>query len=557
MNPVRIQIYCPRCQYTEDYPRLLAACPNCGDGYLDTVYETKPEASLPWPGAFADRPRSMWRYRDLLPIRDPRNIVSMGEGDTPLLRLEALGAMLGLKHLYAKDERQGPTHSFKDRQASLAISSLREMGIGEMVVASTGNVAIAYSAYAARAGIKLWAFTISSVPAEKMREVTIYGSELVKVTGTYDQAKQVAARFAERKGLFLDRGIKGLAGKESMKTMAYEIAEQLGDIYGPSENGRPWRTPHWYFQAVSGGMGPIGVVKGFQELEMFGLSEGVPKLANIQSSGCAPMVRAWQAGEEEAAPILQPKTLIATVATDVPGVAYTVLRRCTQEYGGTFEDVSDEDAYRALKTIARLEGISVEPATALAFAGLFKMVRLKMIDPDEIVVVNCSGHTFPFEKHPLGGGLERSVYATPAVRAEIPSEGLLSALEAVDTRIGKVVVIEDDRGASRLMVRILKAHGVPEVLQAFNGQSGIQLVEQSRPDLIVLDLMMPGVDGFGVLERLKEDDELRDVPVIVVTAKDLTHDERARLSGQVHSLLQKGSLMDDDVLEDLIDQKLS
>src|SRR5574341_2218688 len=81
MNPVRIQIYCPRCQYTEDYTRLLAACPNCGDGYLDTVYETKPEASLPWPGAFADRPRRMWRYRDLLPIRDPRNIVSMGEGD--------------------------------------------------------------------------------------------------------------------------------------------------------------------------------------------------------------------------------------------------------------------------------------------------------------------------------------------------------------------------------------------------------------------------------------------------------------------------------------------
>jgi threonine synthase len=555
MHSVHIMIHCPDCQYTKEYTRPLLACPNCGNTLLDARYEL--DGPLPWPDALESRVKSMWRFRELLPLHDDANIVSMGEGLTPLIRSDNLAAMLGLKHLYIKDERQGPTGSFKDRQASLAISTMRELGITEAVVASTGNVAIAYSAYAARAGIKLWAFTISSVPAEKMREVTLYGTELVKVTGTYDQAKQVAAHFAESKGLFLDRGIKNIAAKESMKTLAFEIAQQLGEIYGPSPGGAPWRTPHWYIQSVSGGLGPIGLVKGYRELEEFGLSEGLPKLGNIQASGCAPMVRAFHAGDEEAAPILQPKTRIATVATDVPGVAYRILREYTLEYGGAFEAASDADAYRALQTVAQLDGLSVEPATALAFAGLFKLVRQKLIDPDEIVVVNCSGHTFPVEKHALGSALVHDVDATPAVRAQIPHEGLLSALEAVDRRITKVVVIEDDLAASRLMTRILRAYGVPEVLEAPDGQAGIEIVQQTYPDLIVLDLAMPGVDGFGVLDRLKEDDQLRDVPVVIVTAKDLTNDERIRLSDQVHSLLQKGSFMDDDVLQGLIDEKLS
>ncbi len=554
MSPVQIRIYCPHCQYTEDYARLLPACPNCGEGYLDAVYEA--DDGLPWPEALRDRPRSMWRYRELLPIRDPQNIVTMGEGDTPLLRLEALGAMLGLKHLYAKDERQGPTHSFKDRQAALAISTLRELGIHEMVVASTGNVAIAYSAYAARAGLKLWVFTISSVPGEKMREVTLYGTELVKVTGTYDQAKQVAERFASSKGIFLDRGVKSIAAKECMKTIAFEVAEELGRIYGPSPNGAPWRTPDWYIQAVSGGLGPIGVMKGFRELEQFGLASGLPKLANIQSSGCDPMVQGWKGNMEEAPSILNPKTRIATVATGVPGLSYKILRHLTMEHGGTFESVTDEDAYRALKTVAQLEGLSVEPATALAFAGLFKMARHKMIDPEEIVVVNCSGHTFPVETHILGGQLGRDFDVQPAAQPEIPQEGLLAALASIDHQVEQVLVIEDDQGASTLMSRILQAHGVKQIGQAFDGQAGIDMAKQSKPDLIILDLMMPHVDGFGVLDRLKVDDSLRDVPVIVVTAKDLTNEERTRLSGQVQSLLHKGSFIDDDILQDLFDEKL-
>src|SRR5574341_79687 len=263
------------------------------------------------------------------------------------------------------------------------------------------------------------------------------------------------------------------------------------------------------------------------------------------------MVRAFEAGLEEAPPFLRPSTRIATVATDVPGLAYKLLRQEVLDHGGAFASVSDEEAFDVLKKVARLEGISVEPATALAFAGLFQLVRKKIIGPDDIVVVNCSGHTFSVEKHILSDELIRDVDLAPATQPAIPHEGLLAALEAVDRRIERVVVIEDDGGAAQLMTRILKARGVPEVLHAADGREGIEVVERVHPDLIVLDLMMPNVDGFEVLDRLKADETLRDVPVVVVTAKDLTPDERARLAGQVQSLLSKGSFIDDDVLKDL------
>ena len=551
----RINLYCPNCGNTEEYTTPRLACANCGDTYLDAAYEL--DKPLDWPNALYDRPDTMWRFRELLPLRDDHNIISMGEGMTPLIKSDNLGAMLGLKNLYIKDERQGPTASFKDRQASLAISQMREHGIKEAVVASTGNVAIAYAAYAARALIKMWAFTISSIPADKVREISLYGAEVVKVTGTYDQAKQISQKFAESKGLFLDRGIKSIAAKEAMKTISFEIAWQLGEKLGPASRKHPWRSPDWYIQAVSGGLGPIGVMKGFRELEQYNLSKGLPKLGMIQSMGCDPMVRAFHANQEEAAPFMQPSTRIATVATDVPGVAYKILRKDILSSGGTFESVSDEEAFAALRRVAQLEGLSVEPATALAFAGLFKMVHNRQIGPDEVVVVNCSGHTFPVEKHILGDSLAtHDLDVTDLVKQTMPHEGLLAALETSDSRVRRVAVIEDDPGASRLMTRILQSHGVQDVQAAMDGESGINLVMDVHPDLIVLDLMMPGIDGFQVLDRLKSHEILKDVPVVVVTAKDLTKEEREVLSGRVASLLQKGAAVDPDVLKSLIDEKL-
>jgi threonine synthase len=185
------------------------------------------------------------------------------------------------------------------------------------------------------------------------------------------------------------------------------------------------------------------------------------------------------------------------------------------------------------------------------------MVRQRMIDPDEVVVVNCSGHTFPVEKHILGDSLIHDVDVTPVTQPSIPHEGLLAALETIDKNAARVLVIEDDSGAAQLMMRILKAHGIAETFHAADGTTGIQQALALHPDLIVLDLMMPGVDGFGVLDALKSDELLQHVPVVVVTAKDLTPEERSYLSGRVQSLLQKGAFLDDDELQALIEKNLN
>jgi threonine synthase len=522
---------------------------------IDARYEVGDLSN--WSDEVFGRPFDMWRYWELLPVRDPANMVSMGEGGTPFIKAINVATMLGLNNLYIKDERQGPTGSFKDRQASLAISVMRENEVEEAVVASTGNVAIAYGAYCARAGIQLWAFLTSLVPADKMREVAVYGTEVVKVTGTYDHTKQIAAGFAQSKGLFIDKGIRSFAAKESMKTVAFEIAEQLGMLTNrnswPQTKG-PWRAPDWYIQAISGGLGPVGVMKGFEELVTHGLIDRMPKLACAQSTGCDPIARSFREGLEEATPVNNPRTLIATLATGHPGPAYQMLRDLTLKHGGTMESVTDEEAFKALRTMAKLDGFSMEPAAAVAFAGLFKMVRQGVIHPDEIVVVNCTGHTFPVEKQILGDEWERSVDVSSAARPAMPEEGLLAALSLIDESVSRIAIIEDNPDAARLVERILRAHGDYEVLHADDGNAGIELVRAERPDLVVLDLMMPGVDGFGVLDALKGDEALRDVPVIVVTAKDLTPQERQRLNEQVAMLLHKGSFIDEGVLQDIIDK---
>ncbi len=537
--------------------RPLSACPRCWGEWLDARYDYDGLKDRLGELLLAST-KGMWRYWELLPLRDPANILTMGEGGTPLLPAANLGMMLGRSHLFVKDERQGPTGSFKDRQAALAISFMKEQGITEAVVASTGNVAISYSAYSALAGIKLWAFLTSSVPGDKMREVALYGTEVVKVTGTYDQTKQVAADFAKRRGLHLDPGIKSLAAKESMKTLAFEVAEQLSSLppggaqEGPVPHASGFRAPDWYIQAVSGGMGPVGVWKGFKELYDMGLVDHLPKLACIQSTGCAPMVESFKKGLAVAEPVTNPQTVITTVATGNPGIAYTWLRQTILEHGGVFEAVGDEEAFRAMHVMAKMDGISMEPAAGLAFAGLFKLVTNGTIQPDDVVVVNCSGHTFPVEKFLLGDAWAQSVDATAPASVGETEEGLLTSLDQLDSRVKRIAIVEDNPDARRLLRRVLQARGEYQIFEASGGQEGIDLVRRERPDLVLLDLMMPEVDGFQVLETIKADETLSDTRIIVITAKTLSSGERRRLSGQIELLLQKGSFMDDELLEEIL-----
>ena len=317
-----IELECINCRTRIPLDKTVDGCPVCGENILEARYELSKINVKEWMKALKQRPEGLWRYAEVLPIYDLNNIVSLGEGGTPLIKSRALASMLGLKHLYIKDERQGPTASFKDRQATVAISALKEMGVDAIVVASTGNVAIAYAAYCARAGIKLWAFFPSLTPGDKMREAALYGAEVIKITGTYDQTKELAARFAKRQGIFLDRGIKSVAAIEAMKTMAYEIAEQLG--YALNDGAR-WRSPDWFIQGVSGGMGPIGVGKGFREMSTSGWSTKCPRSVWCSRRAARRWSKPSSAGSASPRRSRTRQTMIATLATGNPGRAYELL----------------------------------------------------------------------------------------------------------------------------------------------------------------------------------------------------------------------------------------
>ena len=552
-------IECLDCGHKTHFAPVEKTCPKCGSGWREARYNLA-DIGPRLPALAASRPNDLWRYREVLPVAGPNPDLSMGEGGTPMIHAANLGMMLGHPHLYIKDERQGPTASFKDRQAALSITALKEAGIKEAVLASTGNVAISYSAYAARASIKLWAFLTSLVPGEKMREVAIYGTQVVKVTASYDQAKQIAAEFAKQRGLYLERGSASITSVEAMKTVAYEIAEQLGLIASILPSGHklesPWRAPDWYVQAVSGGLGPQGVLKGFDELRQMGLVDRIPALAAIQTEGCAPMVHAFLQNADIAEPVQSPRTHIATLATGDPGRTYTWLRQHMDPAngggGGVFESVSDEEAFRTIHMVAKMEGLSVEPASAVAFAGVIKLIRRGVIRPNEVVVINCTGHTMPIEKEILGDNWAKNVVVSSKALQETPEEGLLSALTRVTSeRYSRVLVADDTPDARRLILRILQSQGEYTLFEAVDGPQTVEIAARELPDLIILDLMMPGLDGFGVLDALQSNPETADISVIVVTAKELTPQEKSRLEGRIHSLMQKGSFLTDELADEV------
>jgi threonine synthase len=557
----QIFVKCLDCGHQTPYSVTDNSCPECGSEWREARYDYE-SIGPGWLEKIANRPFNLFRYRELLPVLETDTSVSMGEGGTPLIHATNFGMMLGCPKLYIKDERQNPTGSFKDRQAVITIAALKEAGVKEAVLASTGNVAISYSAYAARAGIKLWAFITSLVPAEKMRETAIYGTEVIKVTASYDQAKKVALQFAnhQQRGSYLERGVRSIPALESMKTLAFEICEQLTEQLGPPTPEEtemipppPLRAPDWYIQSVSGGLGPVGVIKGFEELIKMGLVDRIPAIAGVQAEGCAPMVTAWKDNKDVADPVISPRTNIATLATGDPGRTYTELRhRMLRSGGGTFESVSDEEAFRSIHILAKMEGMSIEPASAVAFSGLIKLVRDGWVKPTDLTVINLTGHTMPVEKMILGEGWARNLIIPSKTLETGPEEGLLSALSRVTPdRYPRVAIVDDHPEARRLISRILQSQGEYTLFEAKNGREAVELAQRELPDMMILDLMMPEMDGFSVIDALKANERTASIAIIVVTAKELTRDEKERLKGRIHSLMQKGEFLNQELLDEV------
>jgi threonine synthase len=259
------------------------------------------------------------------------------------------------------------------------------------------------------------------------------------------------------------------------------------------------------------------------------------------------MVRAWKAGADVAQPVI-PTTRIFTLSTGDPGRGYTLLRRRMLEAsGGAFESVEDDEAIQAMHLLAKMEGMSAEPAAGVAFAGLIRLAHQGVIEPEETVVVNLSGHSMPVEEEALGTGWYRDLTG-----AEVPLDGLLSALSQLDQRVTRDVLIVDDHPeARRLLRRILNAHGEYELREATSGSEALAQIRQRPPDLMILDLMMPGMDGFAVLDAIQSQPTTASMPVVVVTAKELTPAEERRLQGRTRRTMTKGEFLSEDLLGEI------
>jgi threonine synthase len=205
-----------------------------------------------------------------------------------------------------------------------------------------------------------------------------------------------------------------------------------------------------------------------------------------------------------------------------------------------------------MHVLAKMEGISAEPAAAASFAGMFKLMRSGVIKSTDIVVVNCTGHTMPAEPLVLGSGWARNVVMPQEEKAAQEEEGLLAALSRVaPDRFPRVAIVDDTADARRLIRRILQSQGDFTIFEAASGREGLELVNREHPDLLVLDLMMPEMDGFAVLDALRSNPDTAQIPVIVSTAKELTPEEKTRLQGQIQALMQKGDFMSDEFLEEV------
>lgn len=216
------------------------------------------------------------------------------------------------------------------------------------------------------------------------------------------------------------------------------------------------------------------------------------------------------------------------------------------------ESVSDAEAFRAMHLLAELEGISVEPAAAVGFAGLIKLAQMGKLDRDALIVVNCTGHTMPVGEELLAEGWSEEVLLGSDSLPDSPQDGLLAALARLDQRRTQEVLIVDDNAESRRLIRrILQAHGDFTLREAEDGAQGLASARQSPPDLLILDLMMPAVDGFKVLDELRLDPQTSEIPVIVVTARALTPGERERLRGRISHLMIKGDFLNEDLIDEI------
>mgnify|MGYP000095651355 CR=1 FL=1 len=370
---------CAACRHRFDADRLWNLCPHCGRPLL-ARYDLTAVAQVLSPADLADREPTLWRYRELLPVRDPRHILSLGEGWTPLFHATRLGAELRFRRLYIKNEGLNPTGSFKARGMAVAVSRARELGVQALSIPSAGNAASALSAYAALGGLSAHVFMPADVPPAFRAECCALGAEITLVNGLITDCGQRAAEEGAVHGWFDMSTLKEPYRLEGKKTMGYELAEQFG-----------WTLPDVIIYPTGGGTGLIGLWKAFEEMEQLGwIGPQRPRMVTVQAAGCAPLVKAFHAGLEFAEPWPNAATLADGLRVPA-AVGDLLILRVLRESGGTALTVSDEEMLAAIRLLGRTQGIFACPEGAASLAAFQSLRRQGWIADDERVVLFNTG----------------------------------------------------------------------------------------------------------------------------------------------------------------------
>jgi len=366
----------------QEYPVApLHVCETCF-GPLEVNYDYAKIRAAMTRAKIEARPHNLWRYRELLPV-DSEPDVGPHSGFTPLLHCKRLGAELGMKQLYIKDDTVNhPTLSYKDRVVSVAITKAREFGFATVSCASTGNLATAVAAHAARAGLKCFIFMPEGVEAGKIVGSTIYGAQVITIRGNYDDVNRLCSEIADKYGwAFVNINLRPYY-TEGAKTFGFEVAEQLG-----------WKLPDHIVAPTAGGTILPKVAKAFKELKEVGLVKGPNfKIHSAQAAGSAPVIHALHKGVDLITPV-KPDTIAKSIAIGNPADGYYVLR-AVRESGGWGDSATDPEIIDAIKLLARTEGIFAEPAGGTTLAVALKLIQQGRIKADESLVVSITGNGY-------------------------------------------------------------------------------------------------------------------------------------------------------------------
>jgi threonine synthase len=402
---------CTICGAEYGVNELNYVCPKHGDGgILDVVYDYDAIRRQIAPSQLADQPASIWRYLPLLPV-DPDVARRLAEGTvlgsvgwTSLYPAPRLAAQSGLKHLWVKDDTRQPTASFKDRASAIAVVKTRERGAEVVTTASTGNAAAALSGLCAAVGQRNVIFVPRTAPQAKIAQLLAYGSTVLLVDGTYDQAFDLCLEAAREFGWYNRNTAYNPYMSEGKKTAAYEICERLPV---GAKRASPLQAPDVIFVPVGDGCIIGGIHKGLRDLLALGWIDCMPRLVGVQATGSSPLVDAWERGLEgwEMVPV-EAHSVADSIVAGLPRDRIKALR-AVRETGGAFIRVEDEEILAAIPALARGCGVFAEPAAAAAYAGLIKAVEQGLVRPDDKVVVLATG-----------SGLKDVASAIKAVKAQ-------------------------------------------------------------------------------------------------------------------------------------------